>query len=360
MKIVLIGENISVHIQKWIAAISEFKEIDLHVITFNNGIIFPNVTYHFLKKFTGTKLDYFLNAFIVRSYIKKIKPDLLHAHYASSYGFLADFSGFHPYIITGWGADIFDSPKNIIIKKIIIHAFKNADSLSVLSEITKVEMNKLTDKYVHLIPFGVDINKFAPNKSGKSSDVIKIGTIRTLAEKYGVEYLIRAFSILSKKYNNIYLEIVGDGPLKSYLEKLCIELGIEKNVKFYGYINQNDSFEEYINILSSFDIFAILSILDSETFGVAAVEASSCCIPVVATSVGGLTEVIIPNKTGIIVAPKNVEETVIALNNLISDKNLRLELGKNGRKNVEENYNWSRNIQQMIDLYKQTIDLYKK
>ena len=199
MKIVLIGENISVHIQKWIAAISEFKEIDLHVITFNNGIIFPNVTYHFLKKFTGTKLDYFLNAFIVRSYIKKIKPDLLHAHYASSYGFLADFSGFHPYIITGWGADIFDSPKNIIIKKIIIHAFKNADSLSVLSEITKVEMNKLTDKYVHLIPFGVDINKFAPNKSGKSSDVIKIGTIRTLAEKYGVEYIIESRSITDVK-----------------------------------------------------------------------------------------------------------------------------------------------------------------
>jgi len=121
-------------------------------------------------------------------------------------------------------------------------------------------------------------------------------------------------------------------------------------------VNQNSSFDHYIQILGSLDIFAILSILDSETFGVAAVEASACGIPVVATSVGGLPEVITAEKTGIIVPPKDTLGTAAALNRLISDEKLRIEMGINGRKKVEENYDWSANIAQMVSLYQQTIE----
>lgn len=358
MKIVILGENSSVHIQKWIAAIAGCNGVELHVISFDRGVKFDGVTYHPLSKITGTKVDYLLNAFRVKLYIKKIQPDLVHAHYATSYGFLAGFSGFHPLIITGWGADIFDSPKNPVMKRMLVESFKKADAISVLSEITRVEIKKLTNKVVHLIPFGVDINKFSPQKSRYES-IIKIGTIRTLSEKYGVEYLIRAFADVCKKRQNIQLEIVGDGPLRSFLENLAIELGVEKKVVFHGYVNQNSSFGQYIKILGSFDVFAILSILNSETFGVAAVEASACGIPVVATSVGGLPEVIDSEKTGIIVPPKNVRATAAALDRLISDADLRIEMGKNGRKKVEERYNWTTNISQMINLYTQTIEMSK-
>ena len=355
MILCILGENGSVHIQKWIKAISQYQQINVHIITFDRGMKFPEVTYHFLKKFTGTKIDYLLNIFKVKSYIKSIKPDIIHAHYATSYGFLAAFSGFHPFIITGWGADIFDSPNNSWMKKLLINSFKKADAITVLSNITRKEIAKLTDKEVQLIPFGVDLNKFFPRKAN-STDIIKIGTIRTLSEKYGVEYLIRAFALICEKHQNIQLEIVGDGPLRTYLENLVVELGIEKKVVFHGYVNQNLLFEQYIKILGSLDIFAILSILDSETFGVAAVEASACGIPVVATSVGGLPEVIESEKTGIIVPPKNVVATAKALDSLISDEKLRIEMGKNGRKKVEEKYNWKTNIEQMIQLYSNVIE----
>ena len=359
MKVIILGENNSPHIQKWISAIAMCKGVELHVISFDGGVKFEGVNYHLLRKISGTRIDYLLNVFKVKSYIKNIKPDLIHAHYATSYGFLAAFSGFHPLIITGWGADIFDSPKNPLMKRLLVNSFKKADAISVLSEITRVEIKKLTNKFVHLIPFGVDINKFYPQQL-KSENLITIGTIRTRSEKYGVEYLIRAFAIVCKKHQNIQLEIVGDGELRSFLENLTVELGVENKVVFHGYINQNSSFEQYITILQNFDVFAILSILDSETFGVAAVEASACGIPIVATSVGGLPEVIDSEKTGIIVPPKNVQATAIALDRLISDKNLRIEMGKNGRRKVEKNYNWSVNIEQMINLYSQTIEKSKK
>ncbi len=354
MKVIILGENNSVHIQKWIQAIASFAELQLHVISFDRGVKYEGVTYHPLSVISGTKVDYLLNIFKVKSYIKKIKPHLVHAHYATSYGFLARFSGFHPFIITGWGADIFDSPKNYFMKKLLVNTFKKADAISVLSEITRVEIKKLSNKYVHLIPFGVDINKFGVKKTDNNG-IVKIGTIRTLSEKYGVEYLIRAFALVCNSHQNIKLEIVGDGPLRSFLENLTVELGIENKVVFHGFVNQNSSFEKYIEILQSFDIFAILSILDSETFGVAAVEASACGIPVVATNVGGLPEVIDSEKSGIIVPPKNVKATAIAFERLISNENLRINMGKNGRLKVENNYNWSTNINQMLNLYSETI-----
>lgn len=351
MKIVILGDNKSVHIQKWIKKIAEDTSIELHVLSFDHGVKFPEVHYHPLRKITGTKLDYLLNVFRTKRYIKQIKPAVVHAHYATSYGFLGAFSGFHPYLITGWGADIFDSPNNKWMKKLLVYSFKKADAITVLSKITQTEMKKLSDKKVHLIPFGVDTKAFVPNLN-KNNEIIRIGSIRTLSEKYGVRYLIEAFAELCKKHQHIQLDLVGDGPLRQSLEELAVNLGIADRVIFHGYVNQNDDFKHYISLLANFDIFAILSILDSETFGVAAVEASACGIPVVASNVGGLPEVIDDGETGVLVPPKDVHAIIAALDRLIEQEDLRKKLGENGRKKVEQVYNWDHNAQQMIDLYR--------
>lgn len=356
MKICLLGENESVHIQKWIRAIAAYEQIDLHVISFDRGVKFDNVTYHPISMTTGTRLDFFINANKVKRLIRKINPDVVHGHYATSYGFLSAHSGFHPLLITGWGADIFDSPKNPLMKRILQRSLKQADALTVLSEITRQEMKKLTDKKVDLIPFGVDLKKFNPKPEKASNEIIRIGTIRTLTEKYGLEYLIRAFAIIAPKYSNVHLDIVGDGPQRSFLEDLAAELNVKERVTFHGYVNQNSAFAQYIDLLTSFDIFTILSVIDSETFGVAAVEASACKIPVVASNVGGLPEVIDDQETGIIVPPRNAEKTAEALEKLIVDKSLRLEMGENGRKKVEKYYDWKNNVQQMVDLYQKLAD----
>lgn len=356
MKICLLGENGSVHVQKWIKAIAAYEQIDLHVITFDRGVKFDNVTYYPIKKITGTKLDFFLNAGRVKRLVRKIAPDVLHGHYATSYGFLSAYSGFHPLIITGWGADIFDSPNSPVMKKILQNSMKKADALTVLSKVTQQEMKKLTDKKVELIPFGVDLHKFKPAAEKPESEVIRIGTIRTLAEKYGLEYLIRAFALLAPKYKNIHLDIVGDGPQRAFLQELTIDLNVESKVTFHGYVNQNSDFKSYIKLLNSFDIFTILSVLDSETFGVAAVEASACKLPVVASNVGGLPEVIDDEQTGIIVPPRDPAQTAAALERLINDRQLRLTMGENGRRKVETYYNWENNVQQMVDLYQKMAD----
>lgn len=354
MKLCLLVDNGSIHNQKWIQAFSVKKDMELHVISFEGGHRFANVNYHLLKRFTRNKFDYLLNASFVKKEIKLIQPDILHSHYATSYGYLGAMSGFHPFVLTGWGADIFDSPKNFFMKRILRYALSKAGAITVLSKITSKEISKYTNKPIHIIPFGVDVSKFFPFKKNNDG-LIRIGTIRTLSEKYGLEYLVRAFAQLVQAHKNIRLEIVGDGEQKQYLKSLAKDLNISDKVTFHGFVSQTSDFEKYIALLRSFDVFTILSILDSETFGVAAVEASACGIPVVATSVGGLPEVVEDEKTGFVVPSKSITETTHALEKLIIDKNLRTSLGNNGRKKVEDEYNWSKNVQQMEEIYQRLL-----
>ncbi len=358
MKVLLLGENRSTHIQKWIIGLSGVQSIDLHVVTFKGGPELAGVKYSYLKKFLNNKADYLLNLWHFKRLIEQIRPNIVHAHYATSYGFLGAFSNFHPFIVTGWGADIFDSPANPVLKYFLRYTFRKADAITVLSEITRTEMVKLTSKQVDLIPFGVDIDKFSPRSEMRNPDQgIRIGTIRTLSEKYGVIYLLEAFARLSSDFSNIHLDIVGDGPLRQELEERATQLGVSEKVTFYGFINQNTDFQTYIKLLHRFDIFAILSVLDSETFGVASVEASACGIPVVASRVGGLPEVVEDNRTGIIVEPRDIDSTASALRALIENRELRLKLGEAGVKNVKEKYDWKKNVAQMVSLYYNTIEM---
>jgi glycosyltransferase involved in cell wall biosynthesis len=359
MKLCVLGDNGSVHVQKWIKGLVAKGSIEMHIISFDRGPKFDGITYYPLRKVTGTKFDYFLNTSLVKKYLKTIAPDLVHAHHSTSYGYLAAASGFHPLVITGWGSDILDSPKNFFLRKILMNSLSKADAITVLSFFTQKKIAELTDQFVNVIPFGVDVSRFPVLIKEENVD-IRIGTIRTLSDKYGVEYLIRAFAVLCDKKQNVLLDIVGDGPQRTFLENLCRELGVEKKVVFHGYVNQNTEFEKYISLLTSFDIFTILSTMDSDTFGVAAVEALACAVPVVATSVGGLPEVVDSEKTGIIVAPRDVEQTAAALERLILNKELRVQMGRTGRLKVEQQYNWKNNVDQMVVLYETTIDKVKK
>jgi glycosyltransferase involved in cell wall biosynthesis len=357
MKICLLGFNGSIHIQKWVIALSNYPDIDLHIITPKVGNQFDGVTYHHLKDFTGTRFDFILNILLVRKLIIKIKPDLVHAHYATRYGLLGALLNFHPYVITGWGADIFDRPKHPILKFILKYSLTKADAITVLSKITLNEIKKLTNKTVQIIPFGVDTLKFSrPTDFNNHDDsIFRIGTIRTLDYKYGVDYLVRAFGILSQKYQNMRLDIVGDGEDRENLENLVTDLNIADKVVFHGYVSQTTDFNKYIYMLNQFDVFCILSVLDSETFGVAAVEASACSLPVVATNVGGLPEVIEDNVTGIIVPIRSPEKTAEAIEKIYLDRHLRILLGSNGRRKVESVYNWEQNVEQMVALYKSLL-----
>ncbi|MDR3596068.1 glycosyltransferase family 4 protein [Clostridium sp.] len=358
MKICYLADINSAHTHKWLNYFVH-KGYDVHVISLGKGeyegvkVYSLDVQDNVMKKTSDkSKLEYLKKINRVRALIKEINPDILHAHYASSYGLLGAIANYHPYVISVWGSDVYDFPiKSPIHKFTIKYNLKKADYILSTSNVMKIETQKYTNKSIQVTPFGVDINKFIPNKTEKEE--IVIGTIKTLEEKYGIQYLIKAFKEVKEKNKDLHLKlrIGGRGSQEEYLRELSTELGIDDDVSFLGFIKPNDVVKEFQN----FDLAVFPSTLDSESFGVAAVEAEACGTPVVVTDVGGLMESTNPNVTSLVAKKNSVEDLAEKIGILVKDKKLRTTMGLAARKFVEENYSLEDNFKYVDDIYKSII-----
>lgn len=358
MKICYLADINSVHTHKWLNYFTH-KGYDIHVISLGKGE-YEGVTVHSLdvqdsimkKTSDKSKLEYFKKIKRVKQLVKEIKPDILHAHYASSYGLLGALTNYHPYIISVWGSDVYDFPiKSPIHKALIKYNLKKAEYILSTSNVMKTETEKYTNKKIEVTPFGVDTNKFIPNKIKK--DEIVIGTIKALEEKYGIEYLVKAFKEVKDRNTNLNLKlrIAGKGSQENYLKELSKKLGMENDVTFLGFIGPQDVIKEFQN----FDIAVFPSTLDSESFGVAAVEAESCGIPVVVTDVDGLMESTKPNVTSLVAKKKSVKDLADKIDILVKDNEMRTNMGLAARKFVEENYSLENNFDDVDKIYRDII-----
>lgn len=152
--------------------------------------------------------------------------------------------------------------------------------------------------------------------------------------------------------NHLKLLIVGDGPQKGELEHFVDELQLTDVTTFTGNVLNNS----VCSYLHQMDIYVALSRLDSESFGVAILEASACELPVVVSNVGGLPEVVEDGKTGFVVPKENPTAAANALLELIENPSLRNQMGKEGRKMVIKDYEWSENVTRMENLYGKVLE----
>jgi len=296
------------------------------------------------------KLGYLTTVNKIKKTLEEIKPDILHAHYASSYGLLGALSGFHPFIVSVWGSDVFSFPnKSPIHRSLLRYSLGKADAITSSSQVMAQETKKFVKNApIDIIPFGVDTHLFNPSPDSKGG-VFKIGTARSLKEIYGLEYLIKAFAKIAGEISSSKLEIVGEGPLKDKLVSLASSLGIKSKVDFLGYVEQ----EGLAKLLGGWSVAVLPSI--RESFGVFALEASSSGLPVVASRVGGLVETVLDGKTGFLVEPKNVDELANKLLQLYKDNALREKLGKAGREFVVQNYDWEKAAPKMLEVYERVL-----
>ena len=359
MKVLLASDINSAHTQKWAIALSK-QGIDVGVFSFrvpvydwfseNNIEVFyiNNSSSHSEK--LASKILYLKQLPFLKKCIKEFKPDILHAHYASSYGLLCVLTSFHPLFVSFWGTDVFEFPKKSVVNRLVFSKIlKKADSLFSTSNFMAFEAQHYTEKTINVIPFGIDTALFKKiDVSNKDSNQLTIGTIKSLEEIYGIKYLINAFKSLKDKHPEIPLKLmlVGDGSQSTTLKKLVVDLGIEGDVDFVGRVKH----EETIFYHNEIDIFVNVSLFES--FGVSVLEASACEKPVIATRVGGLTEVVEDGVTGILVPTKSIEEVTLALEKLVMDKVLREQMGKAGRERTNELYSLENNTNLMIKHYK--------
>lgn len=362
MRILLLSDTYSEHTEKWAFGLAS-KGIEVGLFSFNKASYKwyenkKNITLLFEPGHSinassrSTKLNYFSYLRTLKEAIRNYKPDVLHAHYASSYGLIGALSGFHPYIISSWGTDVMRFPqKNGINKRLLKYNFKKADVLCATSNTIKFYIHHVIDKPVEVIPFGVDLNDFKPKKvkSVFNETDFVIGSIKPLEKVYNIDILIKAFATLAPKFSDLKLFIIGEGTQEHELKELCVKLGIEKRVVFTGRINFAE-ISNYFNMLS-----VLVNISDYESFGVSVIEAMACERPVIVTNVGGLKEIVENDTFGSLVEVGNVNQTAVAIEKYYSNRELCQRTGKAGRAKVERLYDWEDNLNKMIGVYQKLI-----
>ena len=364
MKVLLLANGGSSHIQKWIRSLSE-KGLDIGLFSLNhfeesiysgckNLSILNNPSYKNSRS-VFTKINYLTNNGLLKKQIQLYKPDILHAHYATSYGMLGAKSNFKPYVVSVWGSDVYDFPKKSPLhKNIVKRVLAKATVICSTSNCMKLETGKYTHSAMEIIPFGVDTSVFTP-VDGFTLDKkeITVGIIKSLEKKYGIDFLIRAFKNVVGEHPKkiLKLKIIGEGSKKEEYKKLCEELHIAEKVEFVGKV----SHDEVIKYHQLIDIFVCLSTLDSESFGVSLVEAMACGKPVVASDVAGFKEVIDSDANGILVPKNSYKEAAEAINFYINNPDLALKKGANARLHVLQKYSWNSNVEQMLNVYKKLI-----
>jgi glycosyltransferase involved in cell wall biosynthesis len=250
-----------------------------------------------------------------------------------------------------WGSDVFEFPDTSPLHRaLLLRNLRHADRLVSTSHFMARRTAGLGKGLppITVVPFGVDTTHFTPAERRQDGHVV-VGTVKTLAPKYGIDVLIKAIAHVAGQEPNVRLRIIGDGPQRHELAGLAARLGISEKVEFAGAVPH----AAVCGALQGLDVFAALSQADSESFGVAVIEASACGLPVVVSDAGGLPEVVLDGQTGHVVPRKEAQVAAERILELVRSPEKRKAMGMAGRGHVEANYAWPSCVDLQLNVLEQ-------
>lgn len=274
------------------------------------------------------QLFYFAEAVVLAAEVRKRGIDHLHNHLGDSsctVAMLAGNLGRFPFSFTLHGPAIFFEPYTWRLdEKIKRSAFTACISHFCRSQ-AAIFAPDCTDK-LHIVHCGIEPERLTAMKhEGRGTRMLFVGRI---AVDKGIEVLIDAIAELRRRHDDLTLTVVGDGPYRNHLEDLCERRSLADSITFVGSKNQ----DEVAKLLMDHDLFVLPSF--AEGVPVVLMEAMGAGLPVVATYVGGMTELVDDGVTGFLVRPFDKTQLVRRIEQLIEDPALRGRIGRAAREAV--------------------------
>jgi glycosyltransferase involved in cell wall biosynthesis len=274
----------------------------------------------------------------------------IHAHYATHPGLVAwvihKLTGIS-YSITIHSHDIYDCQAMLETK------LRGAKFLVPISNYNVDYMAKMFGEWIrekcHVVHCGIDVSNYsvqqeAPLQGERDFDLIQIGSLNW---KKGQTYLIQAIALLRARGIPVRLRIIGEGADRAVVEEEIKKNQLAAVVELLGAKTQ----EEVAALLVTADCYVQSSV--SEGIPIALMEALACELPVIATNITGIPELVLNNKTGILVPPANAEALADAIGFMRADFQKGKNMGKAGRIWVQEQFNLENNISRLVALFRQ-------
>lgn len=179
------------------------------------------------------------------------------------------------------------------------------------------------------------------------SDALVVGVVCRLTVQKGVSYGLQAFAAIAHAFPHAILLIAGEGPERSELERMAAELGLSESVRFLGWRPDSG------RVLAALDLLIAPS--RWEGFGLVVLEAMARGVPVLATRVGALPEIVADGETGLLVASGDVGALAAALGRLLGDAGLRARLGAAGRERARREFGLERMAEETLGFYEEVV-----
>ncbi|MCM8808229.1 MAG: glycosyltransferase family 4 protein, partial [Candidatus Omnitrophica bacterium] len=302
----------------------------------------------------GDKLFKIFDRYIQKN---RLEFDIIHAHFAWPQGYVAIKLGEkygYPVVITGHGHDVYDLPfrsdKWFKLVQLVLFKAKKIITVSKSNFEIIVEKINIDPKKVFVIPNGFSgnfniVDRFLTRKKLNLPTQKRILlNVANLVPIKGHKYLIEAMKIVSRKRDDAICVIVGDGPLKSELEKLTIKEGLEKRIIFTG----AKPHEEIPFWMNAADIFVLPSL--SEGNPTVMFEALGVGLPFVGTAVGGVPEIITSEDYGLLCKPGDAKD--LAEKILIA---LEKEWDREKIRKYAEQFTWDNIAKRVVKVYERII-----
>jgi glycosyltransferase involved in cell wall biosynthesis len=204
---------------------------------------------------------------------------------------------------------------------------------------------------LQIVHCGVDLESFpAVERSQNGRQDLRLLSVGRLVQVKGQAVLLEAVADLAQRDVPVSLTVIGNGPKRAALEELAGRLGIADRVTFAGAIGQ----DEILRYFEQADVFAMSSF--AEGVPVVLMEAMATQLPVVSSQVMGIGELVLHERNGLLVRPARPDQLAAALERLVREPELRVELGRNGRRTVGEEFDVHRSAEQLRGLFAEHLD----
>lgn len=342
MRILLVANGASIHTERWLRGLVARG----HDVALATDVASELAMRQFpLRPLARGRLNLWTLVRQLRSAIQSFRPEVVHAHYVSHYGLLAALARAQPLVASVWGADVEVFPRRSALNRRLLRlALGRARVVTATSH----HLARATDPYLPpgrhalVVPFGVDTHRFCPPDEVPTGPPLIVCN-KHLERDYGPDVLVDALSRLTDL--PWQAEILGEGSERPALAAQISAAGLTDRVHLLGRVAP----EMVVERLQAARVAVYPS--RRESFGVATLEAQAVGLPVIATRVGGLAEVMEDGVTGWLVDPDDPAGLAEVLARVLADPAGGRAMGACGRRLVEARYTWDVALTAMDAVY---------
>jgi L-malate glycosyltransferase len=356
LKICYLANAQSIHTQRWARHFAG-QGHQVRVISFEPGAIEGVEVLALPKILPWPRLNILWNLGKLRRMVWQVPPDVLHAHYVTSYGFAGALTRKHPYVVTAWGTDVLIMPEGSrMYRQMVRFALRRADLVTSMAEhMTRLLLDRgyVIAAQVVTLPFGVDTHHFNLNRRSKphGDPPLKVVSTRRLDIGMDVDTLVRAIPLVRASIKDKPLRFIftGDGPCRREIEDLARALKVGDVIEFRGEVFHQDM----PVLLGQADVFVSTSPSDGNNISLN--EAMACGAFPIATDIPANRAWIEAGKNGFLYPCRAAEQLANQIIEALRSPDLRRAVRPENWEIISTRASWARSMEEMEAQYNRLL-----